>query len=50
MIMMVLTTSFELMLQVSHLDTDGDGIIDPLDSDDDGDGLLTADEDINWQW
>jgi hypothetical protein len=25
-------------------DTDGDGLIDPLDPDDDGDGLLTADE------
>ena len=29
------------------IDTDGDGIIDALDPDDDGDGVLTADEDID---
>jgi len=40
-------TLFELDASGSPLDTDGDGIIDPLDSDDDGDGLLTTLEDIN---
>ena len=29
------------------IDTDGDGIIDALDPDDDGDGVLTVDEDID---
>ena len=28
------------------LDTDNDGILDHLDPDDDGDGLLTIDEDL----
>ncbi|MBN1944785.1 MAG: thrombospondin type 3 repeat-containing protein [Bradymonadales bacterium] len=29
------------------IDTDGDGTIDGLDNDDDGDGILTVDEDLN---
>jgi hypothetical protein len=39
---------FELDASGNPLDTDGNGIIDPLDNDDDGDGLLTTDEDLNW--